>query len=304
MRLQNTGPPSPLPSLRQELIDQEMKQLLSHVLGTTQWRTVVVGLAFLVTLGWFADGLYSVVEGLARWLVLANPPGWQLRVHLAPTLCFLMLLLWILGRARGWRERLRFRVVAERPPRPAKAMILFLSTFRPDLRDATLASYEKVEGALADPEVRQQIEQAWRMPIEALANHQDSLIQLVLVTSPGEDGSHRLLPQFLGLLGRLWPEHGLIIQTVDEFFPELDKGVDFLDLERQVQVVDTMLRTLVEDGLRPEDIIIDVTGGTKLSTVAGQSVALAEGRRFQYVFTTGYEVVAYEASYLEDQSAA
>ena len=37
---------------------------------------------------------------------------------------------------------------------------------------------------------------------------------------------------------------------------------------------------------------------------AGQSVALAEGRRFQYVFTTGYEVVAYEASYLEDQSAA
>lgn len=299
MSFGQTGQPSPLPSLRRELVDQEMKQLLSHVLGTTHWFTVFVGLAFLVTLGWFADGFYSVVEGLARWLVLSQPPGWELRIHLAPPLFFLLLLLWILGRARRWRERLRFRVVAERPPRPAKVLVLFLSAFPPHQRDAILAAYEGVQGALSDFEVRQQVEKAWRMPIEALASHQETLSQLVVVTSPGEDGSHRLLSRFFGLLGRLWPGHGLMLRTVEEFVPEFDKGIDFFDLERQVQVVDSIVRQLVEEGSNPEDIVIDVTGGTKLSTVAGQSVALAEGRRFQYVFTDGYEVVAYEASYLE-----
>ena len=292
------------PTLRRELVDQEMKRLLSHVLGTTHWFPVLVGIAFLASLGWFSDSLFNTLDALARWAFLGQRPGQEFRVQLVLLIPFLALLGWLLGRARMWRERLRFRVVSERPPRQAKALVLFLSAPKPFERDEVMASYDEISGDLADAGIREQIEKAWRMPIEALASHQRTVDQLVLVTSPGKYGSHGLLGNFLELVERLWPDHRLRVRTVGDFLPDLSNGVDFFDLERQVQALDTVIRRLVAEGLRPEDIVIDVTGGTKLSTVAGQSVALAEGRRFQYVFTEGYEVVAYEASYLEDEDGA
>lgn len=290
------------PRLQQELVDQELRRLLGHLLGGSHWFPVVVCIAFLVSLGWLSDSLFNTFDALLRWLILGQQPGPDLRVQLALMIPFLLLIGWFFRRARHWRERLRFRVISSRPPRPARALVIFLSELNRD-RDSALASYEKLKGDLSDSETRAQVQNSWRMPIEALASHRETLEKLIVLTSrpeEGKGGSHFLLPKFLGLVNRLWPDHGLQILTSEDFLPSWKNGVDFLDLERQVQVLDTILQTLVSEGLRPHEIVIDITGGTKLSTAAGQAVALAEGRRFQYVFTKGYEVVDYEASYLEE----
>jgi len=46
------------------------------------------------------------------------------------------------------------------------------------------------------------------------------------------------------------------------------------------------------------DVLVDITGGQKVPTVAGAAVALADGRHFQYVSTHDYQVRTYDVTYL------
>lgn len=55
---------------------------------------------------------------------------------------------------------------------------------------------------------------------------------------------------------------------------------------------------LASKGHGSRDILIDITSGKKVSTVAGAAVALAEDRQFQYVDTTDFRVRTYDITYL------
>ena len=44
-------------------------------------------------------------------------------------------------------------------------------------------------------------------------------------------------------------------------------------------------------------MIVDITGGQKVTTVAGAVISIIEGRRFQYVSTHDYKVRTYDIAY-------
>ncbi len=63
---------------------------------------------------------------------------------------------------------------------------------------------------------------------------------------------------------------------------------------------------LLRRGLPIQEILIDVTGGQKPNAVAATAVALAEGRRIQYVAkdpgTGAYRVKVYDVTYDAEDS--
>lgn len=77
-----------------------------------------------------------------------------------------------------------------------------------------------------------------------------------------------------------------------------NKGVDFEDVTRLVDLVNSVYQRFYEQGIEDRDIMVDITGGQKVATIAGAAIALAEGRRFQYVSPRGgYKVHHYNVTY-------
>jgi hypothetical protein len=273
----------------------EARRLLKQVLGGSSLRPILFAVFLISSLGWFADSFYGALEDLLKGWFSTEALGLY-RLLLA--LPFVVTLVLLVRQAQHWSDTpLPFRVRAEHPARPAKALILFLS--RP--KDAELASNDAVRGALQDPTTVQAIEGPWRMNMEALAHHQKYLREVVLIESSGDGGSRAARAKFNALLVRLWPDAKARVRTQGDFDPELDNGADYFDLEKMVRVVDDIVRTLLEEGIADHELIVDITSGPKIVTAAGSAVAIADRRRFQYVDTHTYEVVAFESFWEEEK---
>ena len=77
-----------------------------------------------------------------------------------------------------------------------------------------------------------------------------------------------------------------------------DNGLDFEDVRELVEALDKIYQGLKEEcGYKAQDILIDITGGQKVSTIAGAIVSLSEGRSFQYVSTKNYSISTYDVTY-------
>ncbi|MEM9553814.1 MAG: hypothetical protein AAGC60_06125 [Acidobacteriota bacterium] len=282
---------------KRELLAQDVRGLLHHLLGSSRLGQIVFTVLTLAALGWFADSCYGVLTAWVEHWALGKPmPTTQVYSALWLTAPLVVLLTLGLIVARRAVRRLVFRVRSSREPRGVRALILFLSV--PRGLDADAA----VTGSIHDPAVRARLAGPWRMLLEALVFHDERRLEHAIViesrAAGSKPGSRESRDEFFALLDRLWPERSVLVRPASDLVPELDDGVDFFDLGALVQATDEVLRRLVgETGLRREQVVIDVTGGTKIATAAGAAVALAEGRRFQYVATHDYGVTVYDPTY-------
>lgn len=137
----------------------------------------------------------------------------------------------------------------------------------------------------------------WRMPVEALAYHLPRLRRVVAICSPE---SHAQWGLFRELVSQLFPNAGILVTETSEFDGGSQDGLSFNDMPKVAQATDDALGQLMEQGLALSDILIDITGGLKLNAVAATAVALAEGRRIEYVSGKGsepYQVSVYDVTY-------
>jgi hypothetical protein len=77
----------------------------------------------------------------------------------------------------------------------------------------------------------------------------------------------------------------------------MESSVDFENAQALVDAVEQAFDWLHDQQINDYEIMVDITGGQKVPTVAGAAVALGEGRRFQYVSTRDYKVCAYDITY-------
>lgn len=153
----------------------------------------------------------------------------------------------------------------------------------------------------------------WTQALRALYPHlgdgEEKLNRLVVLGSPGRDGSACQRVVFRELLGSYVPP-----SIIDISAP----AVDFLDF----QVLSDAVRRAMDDALehcqrdaaigvststeRPtqKDIVIDVTGGEKTASIAAAAVTLSSEASFQYVSTRPIDltdptrdVLVYDISY-------
>ena len=158
------------------------------------------------------------------------------------------------------------------------------------------------------------------MPLEAIAYHLERLKEVVIIPSAdltkmdGKQvaGTYQNVEMFIRLVNTLAPpidpKNGLQLRGLAECIrdsnleekPATDysKGVNFESVKPLVEVVEFAYDMLWNLGMPSYEVLVDITGSSKVTTVAGAAVALAEGRRFQYVSTHDFRVRTYDVTYL------
>ena len=198
-----------------------------------------------------------------------------------------------------------------------------------ETKAALLKSAEALpDGSIHDPEWLAKLgRNNWRMPFTAIGFHTSGassrLDRVILIGSPTVDsdfGSHAFIPEFIETANKrlrkdLACSSAIRFQSVGEaltspsdklevdhaFNPSQrsgfspDKGVFFEDMDAAIHLLFELYRTLKEEGYEEDDIMVDITGGKALSSIAGAAFAvLTRGRKFQYVDTNNYDVNSFD----------
>jgi hypothetical protein len=286
---------------------EQSRRVVQHLLGSGDLRIILMGVALLVGLGWFSDsGFEWLIDAGAALRGEAIAEWWPLH-RVVSVVFFLGVLLALYGFAANARKRYRPRVGIDSTPAPVRGLILYLSHLDEQKAEALSAALPGLDGLAA---FRQDFGGVnWRMPIEAMAYHLPRLEHVVLICSRAHrhvdgrphSGSIAQRKLFRALTSRLFPTAGITLRDAAALDSRFGCGLDFEDVEMLSQATDAAFADLMTRGLRVDDILIDVTGGQKPNAIAGTAVALAEGRRIQYVSGRTedgvYRVTVYDVTY-------
>ncbi len=253
----------------------------------------------LITSSWVADGLKG--EALfSGW----HPVFEQWRIHtvLTSLVLFFLSFMWLYHYRRSF---IGVRTLQQIKTTPCKALVLMVSkpNFGPlkkifplridantelkgeSLKDDIFALYEK------------DVQCNWRPILKGLIPHEQSLKYLYLIgsqTVDGVSGSFEVLEDVEFLIKRYFPH----VKTFKS-----KEGVNFEDLEALIQVIYEAIKELKREELTEEDIVIDITGGQKTTSIAGAVVTLNSSVRFQYVQTNKpYDVISYDLTIQSETS--
>ncbi|NLI30987.1 MAG: hypothetical protein GX423_13050 [Nitrospiraceae bacterium] len=238
------------------------------------WRSLLLSLAwvavFFVAAGWLPDGVAELFQGQSSGL-------WKT----AGALCLLVGMGVMFRRALCRRRELD---VVQEPPGHKKALGIFLSSIWGREEETERLIERGDVGSASRPH-------PWEMPLLAVDYHSDTLTHLYIFVSCGEKGSAPALPLFRRLISSRWPHLAVVV------LPESTEGVDFENIHDVFDMTEALYLRAKADGFQPQDVIIDITGGQKTTSIAAAMATLASGRRFQYVSTTSKKVRAYDVVY-------
>lgn len=268
-------------------------EVVRSILDSVKWGTWQVGsliILFLVSLNLSSNSIYDILRG---------------QFHCSQLLILVfsgLLVIRIFRLAKEVTARVNLDIEQTDTPQLCKALILFLSPPGADEQWLRQALKDEPAGEIRDEKLRQRIQKSWRMPIEAVAYHLDRLERIVVLPSGDSPGSADGTFRYLGLFRDVvqWiigTKKPLQLASLRELnLPE--EGVDFENAQALMDTLNKAFSWLYGQGLKDYEILVDVTGGPKVPTVAaGAAVALGEKRRFQYVSTRDYKVRTYDITY-------
>lgn len=271
---------------------------LQQFAGTQPVPVLLLVVALLVAF----DGFSTVVWSIAgRLLDRSFSDAWtEVTTHKVQVLLFPIVLTMLYAAARRVSSQ-RIRVVPDNTPAKVRALVIFLSPMTP--RDRALVEQLPTRGAdIEEDATRCEFQGPWRMPVEAIAFHRPRLTHVVVIPSadggavggPPETGTVHEMDTFRSMIKAL---------TADRVAVLASDAVDFEDVTSLVAAVERAYALLADAGIGSADILVDVTGGSKLATTAGAIVSLDEGRRYQYVSRRDYRVRAFDVRYTTASNA-
>lgn len=281
--------------------------LLRWYFGEHTGTTLGFSVALLIFGGLFVNGLFQIIlDGIIFW---------QGVLTLAP---FPLLGFYILWKARQDLPKVHIGVEERTHPEEARALILFLSPLSSGSGNDTDMVRSLIEAngspnheSFLSKALRDRFQGPWRMPLEAIAHHYAALDHLVTIPSSGhidpqaggssnsKRSTHAIEADFHKLITCLTPAggHPIALHPIAELGDRWQTGADFESVADLVECIEAAYGYLDHQGLNDADILVDITGGQKPSTIAGAIVALAEGRRFQYVSTHDWAITRYDVTY-------
>lgn len=274
---------------------EQARRVVQHLLGGGELRTMAMVVAMLVGVGWFADSLYGWLEDIGNALEGRPVDDWFPLYRVIAVTAFVSGFLYLYQLARAARTLYRPSIESTTEPPKVRGLILYLSNLRADEEErlrAKMTGLVDMQGVRALPERIN-----WRMPLEAIDYHLPRLTDVILICSAGDGGSARQATLFKELVARLFPQATVRLAELGELEPKYLNGISFDDVDRVADATDNAYGYLTDKGLTDGEILIDITGGYKTNAIAGMAVALAEGRRIQYVSTETYGVCVYDVTY-------
>jgi hypothetical protein len=268
----------------------------------------IVGIALLlVSLNCFSSALNEVISD--RLIGQSNPLNVWIW-NCSQLVFFPVFLVFCYCIVRKHSQCIKTDVKVFKNPRRGRALVLFLSPASA-VDKSLVEQLTKAGGRIADKKVRESFKGAWRMPLEAIAYHLYGLDQVVVIATEGDKdtdgtqirkGSLDDYPKFKSLVNALTSTEGAGDSPRLDIRLPADIGIQhkalksgsFKEINRVVNEVSVRLNTV--DHIKDLDIVVDITGGTKICSVAGAVVSLGRGKRFQYVNTETYEIVEYDVT--------
>lgn len=150
---------------------------------------------------------------------------------------------------------------------------------------------------------------SWEMPLRGISHHAESLKSIFLICSPQ---SIVQADKFMALLYR-YRKSGQLAATVYVAERQEDAyaisqangpiagshGIDFENLEQIKKAIDAVIGHLVTAGnAASHDLIVDITGGQKVTSIVAASMTFNREIPMQYVQTGGLnKVIAYDLDF-------
>lgn len=315
---------------------RHLASVIAHILGTLDpavvWLAALFLLVFGVATNLISDIAPSMLE-LARDPSSTGDFLEQRWPHLLLFAACTAFLFWQILRVSSEINNLRVvvdPVDPESEPSAVKVLLVFLSrpndenlkimladpsqTPCPVLRDAIAAIHAIGNPSPAPPPpppVAEHLKRfSWTMPLIAAWHHRRTLRTVVVVPSHECAGSQT--EAFIRIAEHAFAPEALRCIVVSQLNqpaqtePILPGSVDYedpaiIDAVHQVWTrllqPDTPLPDFVPAGLKPKNVIIDITSGQRLAAVAAAVSAFGSGRLFQYVSTKNYRVCFYDVNY-------
>lgn len=250
---------------------------------------------FLATTSWSADMLKQLIEG--------NGAYYQDN----PVIAALYLAGWAASGILLYRSRRRFvptKTLYETQPSPHKVLIMLVSP--PNIEASLNGESLTIPGrngteqtitftndlpAMIELLSEKGIHWNWQQNMRSLAVHSKGVEQVVLLGScnaPGgkPNGSVNRLEEITRLLTRFVPRA--------RFHDNREEPCDFNKMEHLRHTIVHWVEEMEGLGYRQEDIIVDVTGGTKTASIAAALATLTLGGvEFQYIPERGQVAQAY-----------
>ena len=275
-------------------------RLIEAIIGTTRIRGIVIALLVIISIGWFGDSVLSLFDLLFDDKYVNSPKIIAGAVFLPLVIVGLMFYI------RKARIDVSVDVKTDTNPPQIQALILILSPPRGDDELLTSCQGEYLE---KNGELLERFN-GWRMPMGAIAHHLGRLKRIIVVPSADRNGINlvtqemELIPgtwssfeNFKKLVTMITSRYDIMVQSVGELDPDFEKGIDFESIDVLVSAIDGIYKTLKQEKFPEYDILIDITGGQKTPGVAGAIVALAEGRRFQYISPADKKAMTFDITY-------
>ena len=242
---------------------------------------------------------------------------WIPKVALLVSAVFGVAYMWILIRRARRAATEDVTVSAQEVHVPkCRAVILFLSYRRGKTPVTDWLEDSRFRGGIVNPEISKIMDpgthESWRMPVEGMAIHYPNIERVIVFTSSDyvkdpvkkeiDEGSYRQYPQFKQLVEKLFEGTGREVKVTDlcRFFKgrkEFENGVDFEDARILVGALVAVYRKLHEEKYQNKEIMVDVTGGPKVTTVAGAAIVLGKDQVFQYISTRDHTPRAFDVTY-------
>lgn len=253
-----------------------METVLRSFIGTADYLVIIVVVLLLMTLGWSADGVRDWFIDLESTGI--SWPKWNISFILIFPFPILLLLIYAIFKLKAKSLLYQVKQIEIDMIKPL-SLVIYLSNLRNRNVEAEIKNLDDPQIVSNDPKSQH----PWKMSILAIKQHLPDLEKVIAITSSGEGGSTGDWEKFVKSVENCWPQHTWELHLADEFLGHSsNNGVDFEDLHKLVETTYTVVDKLRNKHKRKQ-ILIDVTGGTKMASVAGSAVALEKMQYFQYI---------------------
>jgi hypothetical protein len=246
---------------------------ITHLLGSTNRVGLILAVLFLWLLSWTGDQI------LALYLSMEMVQNNQWATHAAVVLLFFAVFTVLLLIKPSSPDD---KITAEGPivdltKKRIKKLIFPLSNFSTGNADESIKyCIEQISDQYPFNLTRAEpnnIRNNWQMPLCAIDPHKNTLNEIIVLTSSGEKGSANQIDSFKSIVEKVF---GATLANKLTF-----KACDFNDFDEIYTMTIQEFKNC--KGLANSEVLIDITGGNKIVSLALSSAALSKGRLIQYV---------------------
>ena len=256
------------------------------------WSGIFAAMLTIISAGWAADAIKGdVLFGLEDRKIYAA---------ILVTLLFFFAFLWLYIRRLDF---LSVRTLLQEEVAPHKVIIILLSPSEPRLPVKIVDDFKFLDGKTLKVDLSgrsrnvekdiaelNKIRWNWQQILRGLSPHRSSLEHVYLVGSKGDNGSFKDLDKATNFIGKYFKNIRIA---------KHDRAIDFENFDVLVKALERAILLLKKHDFTEKDIVIDVTGGQKTTSIAGAMITINSVVTFQYVQTsTPFKAWGYDVHYV------